>query len=124
MDSLIGYEDRYLINKNGEIFNKKTMRKRKSFLDKRGYFRIVLYKNNKPNTEKLHRLIAIQYIKNDGNKPCVNHKNSITSDNSLSNLEWCTQAENMQHAWDNKRMRLGKKDPKTGKFIKNDYQKE
>ena len=49
-------------------------------------------------TVYLHRCIAEAFIPNPHNKPCVNHKNGIPSDNRISNLEWCTHSENTRHA--------------------------
>jgi len=44
-----------------------------------------------------HRIVASQFIPNPENKRCVNHINSNKHDNRVSNLEWVTHKENMQH---------------------------
>ena len=66
----------------------------KKSISKDGYVRIQ--HNGKQVLE--HRLIAEMYVPNPDNKPCVNHKNGIKSDNRPDNLEWVTYSENHIHA--------------------------
>jgi len=51
----------------------------------------------------VHRLVAQAFIPNETNLPFVNHRNFIRDDNHVSNLEWCTQRENVVHAHANGR---------------------
>lgn len=62
-----------------------------------GYIYVTLSLKGKPKKISLHRLIAECFIPNPENKPCVNHKNGIKSDNRIINLEWCTRSENTLH---------------------------
>lgn len=65
----------------------------------RGYHCVAL--KNAPFKTKLtktHRLVANAFIPNSENKPEVNHKNGIKTDNRVDNLEWTTRYENAIHA--------------------------
>ena len=53
---------------------------------------------------KVHRLVALAYVPNPENKPCVCHKDNNPLNNHVDNLYWGTQAENMSQ------MRLDKRD--------------
>lgn len=45
----------------------------------------------------VHRLVLDAFL-GERDELEVNHKNGIKADNRLSNLEWCTSAENRRHA--------------------------
>lgn len=55
----------------------------------------------KYHTLRIHRLVAMAYIPNPDNLPEVNHKDGDKHNNCVTNLEWCTNLENMRHAWAN-----------------------
>ena len=67
--------------------------------DHKGYLRVRIFYGKKRRTEKVHRLVAIAFIPNPGNKPEVNHKDGNKKRNYDWNLEWSTTSENTQHAY-------------------------
>lgn len=100
---ITGYNKKYLLNKIGIVFSCLPNGKSKSLksrVDRAGYKTVRLFKNGKTKTYYLHRLIAQLFIDNNINKPEVNHKNGVKTDNWYENLEWVTHAENVQHAYE------------------------
>lgn len=89
--------DNYLCNENGEIYSllRNKILKGRSL---KGYKRVTLMKEGKTIDALVHRLIAQTFLPNPENKPYINHIDGDKTNNSVSNLEWCTQKENVQHA--------------------------
>lgn len=83
---------KYIICSDGSIISE--YRKVLKPQNARGYDRVRI----QGKLVYVHRMIAEAFISNPDNKPEVNHKNGNKRDNRASNLEWCTRAENIQHA--------------------------
>ena len=94
---IIDYDGRYLISNYGYVTSIKTNKRLKTHLDKEGYEIVGLCKNGKSKTYRLHRLVAIHFIKNVKNLPEVNHKDENKLNNNVSNLEWCTRIYNANY---------------------------
>lgn len=94
--------------------------------DNHGYKRVSLHKNKKYKHFAVHRLVAETFILNPENKPYINHKNFIRSDNRVENLEWVNHKENSIYSRENaKNSALKRWKPKSKEhyiyFAKNRY---
>jgi hypothetical protein len=86
----------YLISESGEVYNTKRKVYLKTNKAQRGYRAVRLGKLK----IFVHRIVAELYILNPNNYPYINHIDGNTSNNHVSNLEWCTQGQNVKHAYD------------------------
>ncbi len=93
-------KDRMILTIDGKsYFRKGKLLKPKKHKD--GYLFVTLTKEKIKKNFYVHRLVAEAFIPNPENKPQVNHINGNKSDNTISNLEWVTNAENSRHAYNN-----------------------
>lgn len=72
----------------------------------RGYCNVNLSKDNKVRWVGIHRLVALAFIPNPENLPCVNHKDENPSNNFVGNLEWCTYAYNNSYGTARERQKI------------------
>ena len=89
----------YLIDVNGNIWDKNTNKLISLTKDEIGYLYVKLRKDNKVYSRSHHRLyMETFYPIENMDELHVNHINGIKDNNIPENLEWCTNQENVWHA--------------------------
>ncbi|ATN94422.1 HNH homing endonuclease 3 [Bacillus phage BSP10] len=100
LSEVVEYGNNYEVSNLGNIRNKQTGRLLKGRLNPKGYLGVNLYLNGKSKYYSVHRLVATAFLPNPEGKPQVNHiKGDEKQNNSVTNLEWVTGHENIQHAF-------------------------
>lgn len=62
--------------------------------DNDGYLKVnIKNKKDERMNLKVHRVVAKAFISNPANKPTVNHKDEVKTNNCVENLEWMTSKE-------------------------------
>jgi hypothetical protein len=100
------YED-YQVSNFGNVVSFKNKKYENGFPmkvqeDRAGYIKIIVWKNGKQKTLKLHRIVCELF--NDEapeGKEYVNHIDGNKNNNHYSNLEWTSSSENTLHAYKN-----------------------
>lgn len=86
-------ETTYFIDQEGKLLNKKTNHYYKGTI-RSGYKWYDLRWNGKKISMSAHRLVALYYIPNLNNLPCVHHKDHNRLNNHIDNLEWTSWSFN------------------------------
>ena len=97
MKVLKDFDGKYAATEDGRIYSFATKKFLKSQVTKKGYLTVRLGRGHNYKNYRVHRLVADTFIPNPGNLPEVNHKDEDKTNNSVSNLEWCTQDYNLHY---------------------------
>ena len=89
-----GYEGLYKITSDGQVWSEKSQKWLKPRPNRKGYLRVVLWKNNTKKDYHIHRIVVENFIGPIPPDMVVNHKNENPSDNNVENLEICTRRYN------------------------------
>lgn len=117
-----GYEGIYQVSNLGNVKSLNYNRSHKERLlkptpTKRGCLIVEL----KSKAYQVHRLVAQTFIPNPNNLPQVNHIDENTSNNIVSNLEWCDAKYNSNHGTRNERIKQSHLKPVVQYNINNEY---
>lgn len=107
-DNIPGYPG-YHISKRGKIYSRwdvngkgilsKRYHLKQPHLNKKGRYIMGLSQPGIGTTKWLvHRLVALVYLPNPEGLPYVCHKDNVPTNNSVNNLYWGTQKDNMSQA--------------------------
>lgn len=122
---VVGYEGFYMVSNLGRIatlshtvsftsvYNGVEVQKtfhakqclRKLHIGKHGYVECTLRDSKRTRLYKVHRIVAEAFIPNPKKLTSVNHKDENKTNNSVSNLEWCTCSYNSNYGTRNERIK-------------------
>jgi len=91
-----GYETLYAASDCGKVFSYRLGRYLKPGTNTHGYLKVVLCKDGKTKTRKVHRLVAETFLEVDDDRSDVDHIDGNKINNNVDNLRWVSHSEN-QH---------------------------
>lgn len=92
-----GYEGKYQVSSWGRVRGANGILT--PYKTSKGYLKVGLCNGGRCSDKKrVHRLVAAAFIPNPYGLPQVNHLDGNKENNSVTNLEWCTNQQNMNHA--------------------------
>lgn len=78
-------------DKNGQFRNGRVLADKHN---NRGYHTVALHRDGNTKYRFVHRLVAETFIPNLDGLPEINHKDEDKTNNTVSNLEWCSRSYN------------------------------
>lgn len=101
---VVGFEGLYEVSNHGNVrsiqfHGKKRIKLMTLTPVKAGYLQVKLrdWENKVESKYMVHRLVAQAFIPNPDNLPHIDHIDTITSNNKVSNLRWVTPLENQNN---------------------------
>lgn len=99
MKPIAHFEGRYEIAEDGSVLNLANNTLLSASLNPKGYLRVGLADGKGGHKQySVHSLVARHYIPNPYGYSQINHKDGNKRNNHINNLEWCSCAQNAQHA--------------------------
>jgi hypothetical protein len=99
LKAIEGYPN-YQVSDCGKVWSLKRQIFLKWGFNAKGYPKVNLWENGRESSHRVHRLVALAHVDGYEEGLQVNHKDGIKTNNDATNLEWCTGAQNIQHAYD------------------------
>ena len=114
------FDNQYSVTDTGIVYSLKGNKKELiGKISNSGYREVVINHKGKKKYLLVHRLVAENFIYNEFKARTVNHKDGNKLNNSVDNLEWCSDSNNLIHARDNGLLKI-KIDKKISEQIKNE----
>lgn len=104
----------FVLYGDGRLFDIEKGEFRRSHTKPNGYLEYIFFHNGEHKFISVHRLVAETFIPNPDGKPCIDHINTVKTDNRVQNLRWCTQQENILNPLTYNRINDAKKRPIVG----------
>lgn len=99
-----GYEGIYKISNFGNVYSCVRLGYGgillKNTVGNKGYNRISLCRNGeRRKLKRVHRLVAEAFLDNPNNYKCIDHKDRNKTNNSYTNLRYCSYSENCRNKY-------------------------
>ena len=108
---VVGYEGLYQVSNIGRVKsmgwtvagpNGSTCRRQgriiKQSIKRDGYCQVRLYRDKTHKDWRVHRLVALAFIGEGGERQYIDHIDGNRTNNAVDNLRWCTPSENTNYA--------------------------
>ena len=132
---VVSYEEYFMVSNHGDIWSKRTNKLLKQTLNKNGYPCVASKiggRKGKAICLKVHRVVAEVFLESPDKELTdwaedsyygvvqINHIDGNKENNHISNLEWCSGKENIQHALDNNLLPVRKGEECNNKLTEED----
>ena len=101
---VVGFEGVYFVSSFGRIFRAKSKTHNATIVSpipvkhkKQTYIHIRLNHYDKHRGTTVHRLVGEAFMPNPNNYPCLDHIDGDGTNNTVTNLRWCTRSMNNQN---------------------------
>jgi NUMOD4 motif/HNH endonuclease len=106
----------YQVSNTGRVMSFKSSKPKelRQHPNGRGYLQVVLWKDSRPTTFTVHRLVLIAFVGNRLPDQQCRHLDGNQTNNNLENLCWGTAAENIYDVYRHRDIRAQRKPTSVG----------